>query len=110
MRQQRQAREQGDGHVDRGRRRRFTQHVREIPAESNVWFNLGVAAMTIAAGAAIAAVGLVDHLRISEAVLWTVSAAAMVQAATCFVAHWDANRGRRVKRSVVEEEAEDFGG
>lgn len=84
--------------------------MREIPAESSAWFNLGVTAMSIAAGAAIAAIGLVNHLRISEAVLWTIAAAAMVQAATCFVAHWDANRGRRVKRSVVEEEAEDLGG
>jgi hypothetical protein len=62
--------------------------------------------LTVAAAAALTAVGLTNSWRISEAVLWTVSGASLVLAAVCFIAHWDVNRGRKIKRSIVEEEPE----
>ncbi len=64
--------------------------------------------MAFAAGAAVTASALSEQVAVSGSVLWTVSAAAAVLAVTCFVAHWDVNRGRRVRQWEIEEEGEDL--
>jgi hypothetical protein len=87
-------------------RRRITRHERELPAESTVWLALGVALITIAAGAAVTAIGLAGDVKISKAVLWTTAVETLLQGGMCFAVHWDTNRGRRIKHSEVEEEVE----
>lgn len=81
----------------------ITRQVREIPAESNVWFNLGMVAVGIAAGAAITAASVVGS-SVTKAILWAVAGCVALAGISYFVAHLDVNRGRRVKRSQVVEE------
>jgi hypothetical protein len=98
-----QKRQSGHSSPERVQRRVINRQEREMPDESSVWFNLGFAAISIAAGAATAAATVV-HDPIIEAVLWTVAACAALAALSYFLAHHDVNRGRRVKRSEVIEE------
>jgi drug/metabolite transporter (DMT)-like permease len=88
------------------RRRVIDRREREIPPESSIWFNLGLAAVGIAAGAAAAAVTVVDSA-VAEAVLWTSSAFVLVAGISYFFVHREVNRGRRVKRSQVIEDVEE---
>ena len=93
----------GDGGVQG--RLRITRRERELPPESTVWAGAGVAALTIGAGVAVSAA----LARETEAVLWTIAIAFTVLAATCFLAHWDVNRGRRIRHAEIEEETKFVG-
>jgi hypothetical protein len=87
-----------------GYTQRITRREREIPRVSAVWQNAGFAIVALAASVALAAGTVPKSVAVNSAVLWTAAAALAVLAATCFLAHWDVNRGRKVRHSEIEEE------
>lgn len=94
---------------DRGKWR-VVKVERLVPAESRIWLEVGLLMLTLSAGAALVALTLSEGVQISAVVLWTITAACVAQAVTCFVAHWSTNRGRKERRSeVIEEKWEDLG-
>lgn len=95
--------EEQHGQQSRVKRRVIARQEREIPAESGVWFNLGLAVVGTAVGAAISAATLVNS-PVVQAVLATIAVCAALAGASYFVVDHDVNRGRRVKRSEVIEE------
>lgn len=88
-------------------RRRVVRVEREVPAESRIWLDVGLLMFTVAVSAAFVALALSDDVKVRALELWIVAVAALLNAATCFVAHWDVNRGRKAKRSEVIEERRD---
>jgi uncharacterized oligopeptide transporter (OPT) family protein len=64
---------------------------------------VGLAAIGIAAGSAVAAATVVDGVT-TRAILWTVAACIALAGVSYLIVHHDVNRGRRVKRSEVVEE------
>lgn len=97
------SRERGKRSRNRHQRRVIRRQVREIPPESNLWFAVGLAAIGIAAGSAVAAATVVDGVT-TRAILWTVAACIALAGVSYLIVHHDVNRGRRVKRSEVVEE------
>jgi len=87
-----------------GYTQRITRREREIPRVSSVWQNAGFATIALAASVALAASTVPESVAISAAVLWTAATALAVLAGACFLAHWDVNRGRKVRHSEIEEE------
>lgn len=73
----------------------------EIQPESDRFFNVGLAIVTIAVSAAIA-VPTLDNLVI-QAILGTLAVCLIGGAIICFIAGREINRARRVTRSVVIE-------
>jgi drug/metabolite transporter (DMT)-like permease len=89
------------------KRRLIYRQEREIPPESDVWLNLGLAIVGIAAGAAIAAATVVRN-PVTEAILWTASACLTVTGFSYLLVHREVNRGRRLRRSQVIEDVEEI--
>lgn len=81
-----------------------------MPSESTVWLAGGLALLPSAAGTALAAATLADDVEVSAWVLWVTTFFLAVLALVCFLAHWDVNRGRRVRYSEIEEEHDDLVG
>ncbi len=82
----------------------ITRREREIPHVSGVWLTAGFASGTFAAGVVITASTIPKAVAIGTSVLWTIAASFSVIAVICFIAHWDVNRGRKVRHSEIEEE------
>lgn len=106
------ARQEGDSIEDLsgkgGRRlRRITRHEREWPDPSTIWRGAGGVFVGIAAGAVLTAVAAAEGSVPAIPLPWAVAAASAIFAAFCLVAHWDVNRGRRIKRSEIVDEVED---
>lgn len=85
---------------------RVIRRVREMPAESSTWLLVALAVFTIAFAAAALALTQKGPSSISVGEWWTVSFGLTVNGLVCLVAHWDANRGRKIKQSDVTEEWE----
>lgn len=73
----------------------------EVAPESDRFFNVGLAIVSIAAGAAIA-IPTLDNLVI-QAIFGTLAICLVGGAVICFIAHREINRARRLTRSVVIE-------
>ena len=69
----------------------------------------GWAALTFAASVVLTASTVSRSVGVGKPVLWTTAIASLIVATICFVAHWDVNRGRKVRHSEIEEEKEDLG-
>lgn len=89
-------------------RQRITRREREIPRESAIWLTAGWAVLAFAASVVLAAMTLSGNVGVSAPVLWTIAICSLVLATACFLAHWDVNRGRKVRHSEIEEEKEDL--
>jgi hypothetical protein len=76
---------------------------RNIPAESTTWLLVALACFTLAVGAAFSALTLKDLASLSVGELWIICGSLAVVGGVCLIAHWDANRGRKIKQSNVEE-------
>lgn len=83
---------------------RITKREREVPPESTVWAAAGVSMLTVAVGVIVSSIALSGDGKANAGILWTIAAASTVLALTCFLAHWDVNRGRRVRQAEIEEE------
>lgn len=68
----------------------------------------GWAALTFAASVVLTTITLSGDVGVGTPVLWTIAIASLLLATTCFLAHWDVNRGRKVRHSEIEEEKEDL--
>jgi peptidoglycan/LPS O-acetylase OafA/YrhL len=86
---------------------RAVRRVREIPAESSTWLQVALALFGIAFVAATFALTEKDPASISVGEWWIISGALAAIGLVCLAAHWDANRGRKVKQSDVIEEWEE---
>jgi hypothetical protein len=76
---------------------------REKPAASVIWQTVGILSAGFAFAAALAALTIAESVRVTAAELWIATAGFAILAATCFLAHWDVNRGRRSRDIEVEE-------
>lgn len=85
-----------DGAVRRWRKR-------ERPEPSVVWQTVGILFVGLAATAGACALTLSGDATLVPRELWILTAALVALAATCFLAHWDVNRGRRVREYEIED-------
>jgi hypothetical protein len=76
---------------------------RERPEPSVIWQTCAVAFITGSLGAAIAALTASESVAVRSAELWIITCGLTLASALCFLAHWDVNRGRRVKEYETEE-------
>jgi hypothetical protein len=93
------------GHRGEVRLRVLDREEWEVPAQTDRWFNVGLMIISIAAGAAIAALSV--ERPVARAVLWTLAACLGVAGVGCLLLDREINRGRRSKRSRVVEETMD---
>jgi hypothetical protein len=80
---------------------------REQPEPSVVWQTVAIFLLGGALTAAFGALMLSEGATVTRGELWVASGTFLAWAATCFLAHWDVNRGRKIKRREVEEEPAD---
>lgn len=85
-----------DGTVRRWRKR-------ERPEPSVVWQTVGILFVGLAVTTATCAFTLSDDAAIAPSELWILTGALSALAVTCLLAHWDVNRGRRVKEYETED-------
>ena len=85
-----------DGTVRRWRKR-------ERLEPSVVWQTVGILFVSLAVAAATCALALSEDAAIAPRELWILTGAFAALAATCLLAHWDVNRGRRVKEYETED-------
>jgi transposase InsO family protein len=85
-----------DGTIRRWRKR-------ERPEPSVVWQTVGILFVGLAATGATCALTLPGDAAIAPSELWIMTGALAVLAVTCFIAHWDVNRGRRAKEYETED-------
>ncbi|HKZ15039.1 MAG TPA: hypothetical protein VJL81_14455 [Solirubrobacterales bacterium] len=95
--------------VPAGRKRSGEQewrvrHERERPSPSTVWRGAGGVSIAIAATAIIAVLTIHDGSSPQISLPLAIGIAGLVVAAVCGVAHYDVNRGRKVRRLEVREE------
>jgi hypothetical protein len=76
---------------------------REELEPSAVWQTVAILFLGCAFGAGVAALTVASDAGIGPAELWIFTGAFLALALTCFLAHWDVNRGRRVKEYETEE-------
>jgi hypothetical protein len=75
----------------------------ERPPPSVVWQTIAVLFLGFAFAAALSALTVARDTAVGPAKLWIGAAAFIGLAVTCFLAHWDVNRGRRAKCYETEE-------
>ena len=80
------------------------RHERERPSPSTVWRGAGGVSIAIAATAIIAVLTIHDGSSPQISLPLAIGIAGLVVAAVCGVAHYDVNRGRKVRRLEVREE------
>lgn len=80
---------------------------REQPEPSVVWQTVAIFLLGGALAAGLGALMLSEGAMITHAELWALTGLFLAWAATCFLAQWDVNRGRKIKRREVEEEIDD---
>ena len=80
----------------------------EQPSPSRVWLDVGLTTLGIAASLGVVALTLVGSATGLAPEILTVTAALVVLAGVCLVAHHDVNRGRKPKRSIRIEEVNDL--
>jgi hypothetical protein len=80
---------------------------RDLPEASTVWLGAGFSFLTSAAGVLTACLTLSAEVAVSTRDLLIVTASLLVASVLCFLAHWDVNRGRRIKSFEVEESREE---
>jgi hypothetical protein len=76
---------------------------RERPEPSVVWQTVGILFVGLAVTAGICALTLPSDAAVGPAELWILTGASAALAVTCFLAHWDVNRGRRARQYEIEE-------
>lgn len=76
---------------------------RDRPEPSVVWQTVALLFLSFAFAAAIGALTVSKDAVIKPVELWVLTGAFLALAVTCFLAHWDANRGRRSKQYETEE-------
>jgi hypothetical protein len=76
---------------------------RERPEPSVVWQTVAIFLSGAGLAAGLGALTLSEGAMITRGQLWLLTGAFVTWAATCFLAHWDVNRGRKIKRREVEE-------
>lgn len=95
---------------DGGGKWRVVRIERPVPEESRTWLEVGLLTLTVSAAVALVALTLAEDVKVHASELWTISVGCVALAVTCLLAHWDANRGRKEKRSeLTEEKFEDLG-
>jgi hypothetical protein len=87
------------------RRRRIRE--REQPEPSEGWLAWAVGFLFAAVSAGISALGLSTDVALRPSELWIIAGGLLLAAALCFRAHWDVNRGRRVREWEIEEKPGD---
>jgi membrane protein implicated in regulation of membrane protease activity len=97
-----QTREQ-DAHTGAGNSRTVHIREREQPEPSVVWQAVAIFLLGTALAAGMSALMVSKGAIITGKELWFLSGAFIVWAATCFLAHWDVNRGRKIKTRQIEE-------
>jgi membrane protein implicated in regulation of membrane protease activity len=68
-----------------------------------VWQTIAILFAGFAFAAGFGALTVSGDAAIKPAVLWVLTSAFVALAATCFLAHWDVNRGRRTRQYETEE-------
>jgi protein-S-isoprenylcysteine O-methyltransferase Ste14 len=76
---------------------------REKPAASVIWQTVAIVIVGFAFAGALAALTLADNMQIRASELWIGAVAFALLSITCFLAHWDVNRGRRSRDVEIEE-------
>lgn len=84
-----------------GKIRRWRE--REKPEPSIVWQTVAIIALTSALATGIAALTVSPGAAVSPLVFGIASGVLLIYSATCFLAHWDSNRGRKSKEYEREE-------
>jgi predicted benzoate:H+ symporter BenE len=87
--------------------RRVTRRIRELPPPTTVWRGAGAVLIGIAVAVAISAATLPEDSPITKSVLaWIITALCLALAVTCFLSHWDTNRGRKPKVIEIVDESD----
>ncbi len=68
-----------------------------------MWQTVAILFAGFACAAGFGALTVSGDAAVKPAVLWVLTGAFVALAATCFLAHWDVNRGRRTKQYETEE-------
>ncbi len=76
---------------------------REKPAATATWQSVALFFLGAAAATAAAALTLADDVAVRPSELWVATGGFVALALTCFIAHRDANRGRKSREYVLEE-------
>ncbi|HET7506740.1 MAG TPA: hypothetical protein VFJ53_00125 [Solirubrobacterales bacterium] len=86
----------------------YTRHIqeREQPNASEVWLVFATGFLFCAVGASLSAATLSREVAMRPSELWITTGGLALAAALCFLAHWDVNRGRKVKKREVKEKKE----
>src|SRR6476646_4023625 len=78
---------------------------REQPRVSEIWLRFSAGFLFCAIGTCISALTLSQEVEMRPSELWIVTGGLLLAATLCFLAHWDVNRGRRVKEREIKEKA-----
>ena len=78
-----------------------------FPLESTTWLHVALAIFAAAFAAGCLALTQTDRVSISVGELWIICGSLTVIGLVCLIAHWDSNRGRKVKQADVVEEWEE---
>lgn len=80
------------------------RHVRqrEHLEPTSVWLMVGLFFLTCAAGTGIGALTATADSAARPSEFWIATVAFVALAATCFIAQWDTNRGRKSREYVIE--------
>lgn len=84
-----------------GKVKRWQERERLEP--SAVWQTIAIVFLDFAFTAGLAALTVPGNTAIKPTELWIVTGTFAALAVTCFLAHWDVNRGRRTRRYELEE-------
>lgn len=76
---------------------------RDRPEPSVVWQTVAILFVGFAFAAAIGALTVSKDAVIKPVELWILTGAFLALSVSCFLAHWDVNRGRRTKQYETEE-------
>ena len=76
---------------------------REQPEPSGVWLTAAFAFLSCAAATLITSLALSPGTAVRSSELLITAASLAAMGVLCFLAHWDANRGRRPKRYLLKE-------